>query len=458
MDELPVFEKKYCKFTKVFTHKLKNITMFKTGLIIVILSVFILNGCTQSKEKTVIKIQLSEVEYLYASTNYTKDSSFLTAYQLAQKSYNGQNEEFIDVLMKNLLNIDPNLKLAALYGTFELKDKINYNSGNEEVITVLKKEVKLAKEQTMQVLKKRLESAFMPNSFLAKITDNTEVFVTEMPEKDMYSITINKKLDKTRFTKLLEARSDFGFWETYDISEIWQFLSAANTKLKEVLGQENKVTKNITGKEKAKPENKNLLSNSSDKDTLELKRDNPLFYILSPSRDHNGNLQKGCIVGASKMMDTSLVNKYLTMPEIKDLLPRNLKLLWEGRPLEVDKEYIQLVAIKVTSRDGLPIMNGDCIVEAQAPESNYRPVISIKMNAEGARIWSRITRDNVGKQIAIVINSVVYSCPFVNSEIKDGNSEISGNFATEEANDLASLLNAGIMPKVSVKVIGMNSN
>ena len=410
--------------------------MYKSVSTIVFLSVIFLSANAQDDYKTEIKVKLSEAEYIYSITDNTRDSVFISAYQFARTNYNPAKDEFVIALTNKLLELNPDCKLATYFSTFELKDKINYESLNQEVIAALKEEIKQAKEKTIQVLQKRIESAFKTSSAVDNFMNKTIVEVKQLPEINTYTLTINKKTNKQRFNKLLETRIELGFWETYENSEIWQYLNAANIQLKEILTKEVKFKTDITGKEKSKNE-----------------IENPLFGILLPSISNDGKLLFGCKIGTSKITDTLLVNKYLALPEIKYLLPRNLKFLWAAKPEGNNKEYLELFAIKISSRDGLPPLNGDYIIEASSQKSYNGSEISITMNAEGARIWSRITKENIGRQIAMVINNAVYSAPVVNSEINGGKSTITGGLTEAEANYLANILNATTMPKISVKVI-----
>jgi SecD/SecF fusion protein len=277
--------------------------------------------------------------------------------------------------------------------------------------------------------------------------------ITELPGKNSYLLSLNRKPDRIRITQLLEQQGGIGFWETYKLPEVFEFLRAANAKivelgLAEIVKEDEKEPAN---------ENDNELMNLVQKDSTDEKwaKENPLFRILNLSVTSEGTMRDDCNVGVSKISDTALVNKYLALLEISALFPRNLMFLWESRPISFNREYLNLIAIKISNRDGSAPLDGNYIVRVEANESNGMAVISMSMNAEGAQIWSRMTKENIDRQIAIVFNHSVYSYPRVMSEIKEGRSEITGNFTPEEASDLANILNSGSLPGIGVKVIGV---
>lgn len=410
--------------------------MLKTRLFIVIFSVIFLTGCTNNKGKTEIKIQLSEAEYLFSLPGYEKDTTFLTAYNLVQKEFNPEKEEFLSLLEKRLLELEPNCRLAAYFGTIEFKDKINFDSTNPEVVAVLTEAIKSAMENTIRVLEKRIESACKTTSFPADLFDKPSVEVKVLPVKNTYSFIVNRKVEKARITKLLESQGDFGLWETYYSREVWENIAGANKLIREKLKAGNAVNIGIAN--------------------ISIDNENPLFSILMPSSPIDSMVTAGDIIGVSSVKDTALVDKYLAIPDVKNSLPRNLKLLWAFKHADMNRDSAQLIAVRVTTRDESPVLNGDVIISAKAKTSKRLATVTLKLNTEGARMLSRITRENIYKQIAVVIDNTVVFNPYINAEINGGIINISGNLSSEEANYLASLLNAGTKPKISVKVIDIN--
>jgi len=407
--------------------------MLKTRLFIVIFSVIFLTGCTNNKGKTEIKIQLSEAEYLYSLPGYEKDTTFLNAYHFAQKEFNPEKDEFLSLFENKLLELEPNCRLAAYFGTLEFRDKINFESTNPEVVAVLTEAIKSARENTIWVLEKRIESACKTTSFPADLFDKPSVEVKELPVKNTYSFIVNRKVDKARITKLLESQGDFGLWETYYSRELWEYIAGANKLIKEKLKAGNAVNNEIAN--------------------ISIDKENPLLSILIPLFPIDSTAD---IIGVSSVKDTALVDKYLAIPDVKNSLPRNLKLLWALKHVDMKRDSAQLIAVRVTTRDESPVLNGDFIISAKAKTSKRQTTVMIKLYFEGAKILSRITRENIYKQMAIVIDNSVCFNPYINSEINGGIINISGNLSSEEAIDLTSLLDAGNKPKVSVKVIDIN--
>ena len=181
-------------------------------------------------------------------------------------------------------------------------------------------------------------------------------------------------------------------------------------------------------------------------------KDNPLFAVLSPSiyQNEDGNYSpgEGPVVGYSAIRDTGKVNEYLAMPEIQAIFPNDLKLLWTAKPFDDDERFLQLIAIEVTSRDGKAPLEGDVITDAfqDFGQMGGRPEITMKMNTLGAKSWKRLTADNIGESVAIVLDNYVYSFPRVNAEIAGGVSSIEGDFTIEEAKLIANILKAGKLP------------
>lgn len=276
---------------------------------------------------------------------------------------------------------------------------------------------------------------------------------------DKTSKTITIKLPKSenleRLRNIIQEQGNLGFWETFSNEEIFEYLSYANQYL----------YRNNINLEPA-PQKKDSSANKLDDPAIELidkleladklkaeskqqKKDNPLFYVLSPNMDRYKQLKfKTANVGISKVKDTAIVNKYLALDSIKQNLPGNLRLLWEIKPFDQKDEFIYLVAIKISAPNGKPALGSSVIKEAKVDFNKYNgtPEILLEMNEEGSKQWANITRNNIGKEIAIVLDNKVYSHPQVASEISGGKSSISGAFTYEEAKDFASILNSGSIP------------
>lgn len=413
--------------------------MFKTSLSLLLVLVLVIAGCSGGKEKTEIIVKFSEAEYLYNLAGDSGDSIFNAAYVFALANYNAEKEEFLSVFVKRLSEIDPEYRLASRYNLIEFRDQINYQSTNQDVVNVLSEAVKLERENLIQILRIRIAYACKSLSYVSDTRGKAEVLVKILPEKNTFSFTANRKFDKTRITNLIQSGSDFGFWETYNLPEIWEYLLNTNNAIKESLNAGNLKTADFLRK-----------------DTAKAVIDNPLFSILIPSVSTDGKLKEGDVAGVSKITDTSRVNKIMTIPFVKSMFPRNLKFMWEKSSNAFDNNLLNLIAVKITTRDGRAPMPGEFITEAKANESKGQIRVRIKMSSEGARICSRLTRENVMRYIALVNDNSVYANVFIVSEITGGDFEISGNFTPEEADELAALLNAGPIPEFGVKVISVN--
>lgn len=388
--------------------------MNKTKLTYLILFLFFVIGCTQHKEKTEIKVQLSEANYFYSLSEYSTDSIFNLVFEQTLKNYDPTKEEFLATFEKTMAELQPEFILSPIFNSIEFRDRINFNSTNQEIISVLSDDIKQAKQKTIEILKKRIEFA-LPTSLLNKL----EVIVNESPDSHLYTITVNRKVDENQIRPLLEKRGNLEFWETYEISSIWDFINNANNETKVIASRNN---------------NKSL------------------FEVLNPAISSDGQLLRGAQVGTAHINDTALINQYLAMNSIRGMLPRDLKFIWSTKIPYIDENYVQLYALKISSRSGEAPLTSECIVNAKAETSNY-PIVLMEMNAEGARIWQRLTAENIGLQIAIVLDNALYSAPFVQAEIESGKSQLTGDFTLEEASNLAAILNAGYMPGISVKVI-----
>jgi SecD/SecF fusion protein len=245
------------------------------------------------------------------------------------------------------------------------------------------------------------------------------------------SLTISKA-DTSKIASIKEIITGYArleFWETYENSEIMGYLSKANNLLREM---------------KTVADVKNV--NTQDRFIAQ----NPLLGILKPRITAKGEPLPSCMIGLASEKDTAIVNRYMKMPEIKVLLPHELKLVWSQKPYKYDtsKTLYGLHAIKVTTQDRKAPLDGSAIISAKTitESTNSGVKIDLIMDSEGARTWARITRENVNRCIAIVLNGYVRSYPRVMTEISGGNTEITGDFTLEEANDLVNILKSGQLP------------
>ncbi len=433
-----------------------------------------------------VTMEVSVPDIIRALSGYSQDPTFTKALNLALEKEKNSTADFVDLFSQSFKEIDPNAKLASVFNTVELKDKINYNSTNPDVIKVIREETNGAIDRTFNILRSRIDRFGVTQPNIQKLQTAGRILI-ELPGIK----------DPERVRKLLQGTAQLEFWETYQYPDLYPFFAEADKKLVAILNNdsvalsadsavvgdtasikkaldnkqtvaekkdsEKTTTKDLTTKKDTTTKKGNALLEQVGKDTTaksaadkssksfeQYAKEHPLYAYLNPAvyKNQKGEMVPGqtAMVGQSFIKDTARVNHMLRLA--KSSLPRDLKLVWSVKPRTDAKEVLELVALKVTSRDGAPAMGGDVITNArQDYDQNGRVEVSMSMNSEGARIWKRLTGDNIGKQIAIVLDSYVYSYPNVNGEIPNGMSSITGgNMTVEEAQDLANILKAGKLP------------
>lgn len=399
-------------------------------------------------------LEVSVVDVIKSLSNYSTDTTFAKALEMAkqmQKNEGGQTN-FVTLFGQCFEKVDPNAKLAAIFNTTVLKDKVNFNSSNADVLNVLRDETEAAISNSFQILRTRIDRFGVAQPNIQRL-GNTGRILVELPGIK----------DSERVRKLLQGTANLEFWETYDNAELQEYLYAANAKIKELNDLKEADSSNVEEEEiveevVAEPseESNSLIGklatdsteNVVDATNSEVSKNYPLFALLQPRYYQDGRPMPGAAIGYCHFKDTATVNAMLKEPLVKALFPRNLKLLWSVKAFDEGGNFFELIAIKITSRDGQPALSGDVVTDASDEYAQGRGVseVSMSMNAEGARKWARITKENIGKSVAIVLDNYVYSYPTVQSEIKGGRSSITGNFTVAEAKDLANILKSGKMP------------
>lgn len=397
-----------------------------------------------------VMLEVSVVDLVRSLSNYSTDSTFTKALRLANQRLVKSQDDFVTLFGKAFTELDPNAKLAAVFNTIQLRDRIKYNSTNAEVLAVLESETKIAITNSVKILRARIDQfgVAQPN-------------FQEMGTAGRVMIELPGIKDHERVRKLLQVSAKLEFWETYENSEVYGFLQDANNKLKE-LETVAALPADTTAKSAKQTTTaiadttKTTLLDKLEKDTTKAKdaqnmdtfrKQNPLFALLRPNAN-NGQLQSGPVVGYSHFRDTSAVNRALALPQIKNIFPTTLRLYWSAKAIDGNPEMFSLVAIKISNREGKPALDGAMVVNARSDlgGTGNKPEVTLNMNGEGAKIWQRLTKENVGRSIAIVLDNYVRSNPTVQNEISGGRSSISGGGMTiEEAQDLANILNVGRM-------------
>ncbi|MFA9371620.1 MAG: protein translocase subunit SecDF [Labilibaculum antarcticum] len=395
-----------------------------------------------------VTMEVSVVDIIKAMANNSKDETFVAAIAKAKAMQKDSQKEFVALFGEAFKSINPTAQLSSpdIFGTLELKDKIKFGATNAEVLKVIKKEADAAIDNTFNILRSRIDrfGVAQPNIQKADVSGR---IIIELPGIK----------DAARVRKLLQGTASLEFWETYSANEVTEYLNAANEKLAAInmLAEPTEDAVEAVAeevKEESKDEDVALLDkieetatdSVTDLDAKEIAKKYPLFSVLNPTQRGSSK----AVVGMSHIKDTARVNQILAMPAVKSVMPRNLKFFWGVKSIDEGGNVFELFAIKVTSRDGKAPLDGDAVASArdQIDQNNAQAEVSMSMTGEGAKVWARLTKDNVGRAIAIVLDGYVYSAPNVISEIKGGQSSISGSFTITEAKDLANILKSGKLP------------
>jgi SecD/SecF fusion protein len=393
-----------------------------------------------------VVLEISVEDIVRALSNYSADKTFNDALALAKQKKLLGNEDFIPLFVRSFEEIDPNARLAAVFGTVELKDRINFNSTNENVQKVLEEEANSAIDNAFNVLRNRIDRFGVVQPNISQLQPRGRILV-ELPGVK----------DPQRVRDLLQGTANLEFWETYENSEVIGYLVQANEYLKTIQPAETTVVTDTVAVADTTADKSLLDIVSSDTTAVteasnleEFTRQNPLFGLLRPNVSQDGQPVPGCLIGFTAGKDTSRVNAFLKMNQVKALFPRELKFYWSQNPYKYDETntLYELHSVKITTRDERAPLNGDVVTSARPSTGVTGSDIKVdfSMNGEGAKTWQRMTRDNIGRCIAVVLDDYVRSYPRVQNEISGGNTEITGDFTLEEAEDLANILKSGKMP------------
>ncbi|KKB55201.1 protein translocase subunit SecDF [Parabacteroides gordonii] len=410
-----------------------------------------------------VVLELNVADVIRSLSNNNQDENFNKALTAAYARQATSQKDFIDLFAEEYKNLDSGARLSAIFSTFELKDKITPQSTDAQVVSVLKEELKSAIDNSFNVLRTRIDRFGVVSPNIQRLETAGRILV-ELPGVK----------EPERVRKLLQGSANLEFWETYQLPEIYQQLVAADNILATVLkehndeavatetesvsadGNDTTVTETTVAEGENTNEADSLLAKiaqdkpeaQANQSMEEFAKQHPLFALLQINQ-YNGQLGRGASVGVANVRDIPKINEYLAMKQVKDVLPRNLSLKWGVKAMDEKEQYFELYAIKVTNRDGSPALGGDVVTDANADfvqqVGRSEQQVSMSMNAEGAKAWARLTKENIGKSIAIVLDDMVYSAPNVNDEITGGRSSITGHFTPEEAKDLANVLKSGKM-------------
>ena len=398
-------------------------------------------------------LEVSVPDVIKALADNKPDEAFNKALAEAAKQAVNSQDDIITLFVREYHKIAPDAKLSELFATQQLKDKVNQKSTDAEVEKVLRAEVKAAVENSYNVLRTRIDRFGVVQPNIQSLEDKMGRIMVELPGIK----------EPERVRKLLQGSANLEFWETYTAKEILPAIQSADAKLRTILAEETTVdgdTIEAAVLTEATPVEKKAVSAADslaaalkgdaaaeDKAAVnmeEIKKQYPLLAMLQLNSSGQGP-----VIGYANYKDTADINKYLAMPEVKAELPKDLRLKWGVSPSEFDKkgQTFELYAIKSTERNGKAPLEGDVVTDAKDEFDQYsKPAVSMAMNSDGARRWAQLTKQNIGRSIAIVLDNYVYSAPNVNSEITGGRSQITGHFTPEQAKDLANVLKSGKMP------------
>ena len=398
-------------------------------------------------------LEVSVPDVIKALADNKPDEAFNNALAEAAKQAINSQDDIITLFVREYHKAAPDAKLSELFATQQLKDKVNQKSTDAEVEKVLRTEVKAAVENSYNVLRTRIDRFGVVQPNIQSLEDKMGRIMVELPGIK----------EPERVRKLLQGSANLEFWETYTAKEILPAMQSADAKLRAVLAEETTVdgdTIEAAVLTEATPVEKKAVSaadslaaalkgdataeDASSSNMAEIKKQYPLLSVLQLNSGGQGP-----VIGYANYKDTATINDYLAMPEIKAELPKDLRLKWGVSPSEFDKkgQTFELYAIKSTERNGKAPLEGDVVTDAKDEFDQYsKPAVSMTMNSDGARRWAQLTKQNIGRSIAIVLDNYVYSAPNVNSEITGGRSQITGHFTPEQAKDLANVLKSGKMP------------
>ena len=400
-------------------------------------------------------LEISVPDVIETLADHKTDAAFTKSLEQAKKEEETSQSDFISLFIKYYKQNAPGHKLAELFATQQLQGKVSPQSSDAEVEKVLRTEVQAAIDNSFNVVRTRIDKFGVVQPNIQKLEGQEGRIMVEMPGVR----------EPERVRKLLQGSANLEFWETFNASEIVPYLTQLNARLaSEQNGTDTAAVDTANARAKAEQEvakakneqpkfklntgddkKTDVAQRANDAQTAAAIKANPLFSRLQPT---GGNSLS--IVGYANIRDTAAINKLIYGPVAKQVLPPDLKLLWSAKPADQAKmkNIYELHAIKVTSTNGRAPIEGDVVTDA-SDEFNHTtgaPQVNMRMNSDGARRWAALTKANVGRAIAIVLDNAVYSAPRVSNEIEGGSSSISGNFTIEDTKDLANTLKSGRMP------------
>ena len=402
-------------------------------------------------------LEISVPDVVENLADHKTDIAFTRSMAEARKEQQATQGDFITLFINAYHKNAPGHNLAEVFATSELQGKVSPTSSDAEVEKVLRQEVSAAIDNSFNVVRTRIDQFGVVQPNIQKVQGAEGRISVEMPGIR----------EPERMRKLLQGSANLEFWETYNADEVLPYLQQLDQRLangdqdttsvkdsaavskeaklaKAEADKEVKAAKNAKPKFQLKGDKKQDIKTTPDDQLAQAKKLHPLLAMLQTTG------QGLSVCGYASVRDTAAINKIIYSPLAKQVLPSDLKLLWSAKPADgiQAKNIFELHALKVTTTNGRAPLEGDVITDAKDEFNQLtgQPEVSMTMNSEGARKWAELTKANVGKAIAIVLDGVVYSAPRVNGEISGGQSSISGNFTIQDTKDLANTLKSGRMP------------
>ena len=395
-------------------------------------------------------LEVSVPEVVKTLADHKTDEAFLKSVSEAAKEAQESQSDFITLFVKAYKKNAPGKPLATIFATQQLKGKVNTNSSDADVEKVLRESVDEAVKNSKLVLQTRIDRFGVVQPNIQEVKDGKGRIMVELPGIK----------EPERVRKLLQGSANLEFWETYDAPQVAPYLSQLNAALRnggvvatdsvqadttavaETEQVEEKVDSSKNATSVLAQVNKGDEAAVASKATEAAKKENPLFAMLQPT-----GAQRGCMVGLAQALDTAEINALLNSEVAKQIFPADLSLKWGVKSMDKAGKIFELYAIRTTGQNGRAPLEGEVVTEAKDEFDQYgNPVVTMKMNTEGARKWAALTEANVNHCVAVVLDNLVYSAPNVMNKIDGGNTQISGNFTTTETKDLANVLQSGKMP------------
>ena len=395
-------------------------------------------------------LEISVPDVVETLADHKSDAAFVKSMTEAKKEEETSQRDFISLFIDAYHKNAPGHRLAEIFATQQLKGKVSTQSSDSEVEKALRAEVQAAIDNSFNVVRNRIDKFGVVQPNIQKLEGQQGRLMVEMPGIR----------EPERIRKLLQGSANLEFWETFNSQDIAPYLTQLDQRM---AGVETATTDStaVAPADSAKTE----APKAEDKPKFEIKKDNQEAAAANVSEEQIAAAKKQhpllallqlvpngskSIVAYANVRDTAEINKIIYSEQAKMVLPSDLKLLWSAKPSDMmnSKNIFELHALKVTNANGRAPLEGDVITDAkdEFDQQFGRPIVTMQMNNDGARRWAALTKANVGKAVAIVLDGVVYSAPNVMTEITGGNSQISGNFTIEDTKDLANTLKSGRMP------------